>query len=432
MGVPAARVTASGRARALGCGVFRLGAAAALLAALCCGCMTSPDPNDAYFRLEADPGLVRYHKITVRLSDSLGNVQATLYDDTLPSLDRLIRLPGGSYHGGKVYITILGYQGARLAYRETRLYDGRNQEVISLEVILIDPAADPQPQAPADSGPKAAPTLTAFPNDTAVSIRDSVPLPAEAADADGDLAGYAWVCDGSARPQDSATVDGYRAKIRFGRAFAEAGTHVCVLKVWDKQGKSASAKATIRVLTDVPSADAGADTTVIVESAILLHARGEDGFGPIVSREWKIGSSEFKPIPQQETSILAPATAGDLVCILRVTDSDNLIAMDTMVVKVVYSPDDTLADLRTNIGALEPAFRKDVRDYSVALDFADSSLVFIPRAHEAHARVAVEGMTAAGKVPVAVGDNSFTIRVTAQDGSTLQYIVNAHRAAATL
>ncbi|MDB6036071.1 MAG: multidomain protein with s-layer y region, hyr domain, partial [Verrucomicrobiales bacterium] len=305
-------------------------------------------------------------------------------------------------------------------------------EVISLEVFRDSAAAIPVKPDSTGKPVRHAPTLTAFPGDTLVSIRDTVPLPADAVDTDGDLAGYSWDCDGDGHPEDSAVLAGSWAKIRgFKRAYADSGTRVCVLKVWDREGLSVQGKVKIHVITDPPSASAGQDTTVMVESPILLHARGVDAMGPIVYMEWKIGNEEFKRIPQAETSIKAPAVPGDLVCVLRVTDSDGLTALDTLLVKVIYSPDDTLSDLRVNLGKLQPAFRKDVHEYLVNLGPEDSLLVLSPQVNEPHAQATVQAANVSSTLPTTVpirnGDNFITVQVTAQDGSTLQYSVTAHR-----
>jgi Cadherin-like beta sandwich domain len=183
----------------------------------------------------------------------------------------------------------------------------------------------------------------------------------------------------------------------------------------------------INVLSDPPVAHAGQDTTVAVETSIRLHAMGSDGFGPVVYREWKIGTGEFMRVPQQETSIPAPATPGDLECILRITDSDGLTALDTMIVKVAYNSNATLAGLRTTMGKLDPAFRKDIYAYSLALGATDSLLSIIPTIAEIHAKVSIDGVPGNAPVRVAPGENIFIVQVTAQDGSSLQYSVTARR-----
>lgn len=302
-------------------------AACALLAA----CGMAEDREEAFFDLEADPALTSYSRVTVILQDSLGNPQATLYDDSLRSLREWRKLPAGPYRGGAARIVILGWKDGEPMYRETRVYDGESGRVVAVDIHLgtVDTAIGPQAVLPKP------PALEASMPDTVVSIRDSVVLWAFAADADGDLAGYALDCDGDGTFEDSAAISGHRAEIKRGRRFADSGSHACGLKIWDKGARSARGRLAVRVEWDPPWADAGRDTTVEVGASILLHARGEDRFGPIVSREWKIGAKPFVPVPQQETVQEAPNAPGPLPCILRVTDSDGLTAEDTLLVTVI-------------------------------------------------------------------------------------------------
>jgi hypothetical protein len=412
--------------------------AAALIACamLPVACIDNATEPDSFLRLEASSDLMTYERVTIRLGDTLGKHEVTLYDDSLPSMARLGRLPAGPYRGGTVRITILGYLASQVAYREVRLYDGGSQKVLSVDIKRGDSASvDPVLPDTGDGQPvkitKHAPLFASAPWDTLVTPRDSVLLWAEATDEDGDLDGYTWDCNGDGKPEDSAALNGYRAKIRFGKSYADSGTRTCVLKVWDKEGRTAQAKARIQVVLDAPWANAGKDTTVVVGTTIFMHAGGEDGLGAIVSREWRIGSGEFKPMTQMETTLQAPATPGDLVCILRVRDTDSLVAYDTMMVKVVYSPDNTLAELKTSVGVLEPAFRKDIRAYSLSLGASDSLIFFSPRVNEPHAVFGIAGTSASagasGPLTVPPGETVFTIQVTAQDGSILQYSVTARR-----
>lgn len=310
---------------------FRLAAAGAALCAW--ACLQSEEPED-FFRLEAGPSLMGYTRVAVRLEDTTGRSLALLYDDTLPSLAPLARLPVRNYSGGKARICIEGYRGNTLAYRETRLYEGRTQQLLSLEVEEFGTGADRTLASDSAAMPVHAPTLPAFPRDTAVSIRDSVPLAADAADADGDLASYAWECEGNAGARDSAAMQGFAERIRFGARFADPGKYLCRLRVRDARGQETEKQVQVTVDLDPPWADAGSDTTVAPGSAILLHARGEDGYGPIVTRSWSIGGGAFQGVPQIESSIRAPADTGDLPCVLRVTDSDGLAALDTLIVHV--------------------------------------------------------------------------------------------------
>jgi cadherin-like protein len=418
----------------------------ALCSFLAVSCINNEERPDAYLKLEAGADIMTYQRVAIRMSDTLGRNPVTLFNDSVSSMGRLDRLNAGSYRGGKVRISIEGYRASVLVYREIRQYDGASQKVLSVEVargdslavIPVVPVAPVTPGIPTgtDTGitikpVRHAPGFAAFPPDTLVTIKDSVPLPSEATDADGDLAGYAWDCNGDGRPEDSAALAGYRAAIRFSRTYPDSGTRLCVLKIWDKEGQSAERRVRIQVVLDPPVAKAGHDTVVVAGTAINLHANGEDGYGPVVSREWKLGSSEYKPMTQGEWSTQAPMTPGELVCILRLTDMDGLTGYDTMVVTVIYSPDNTLSDLKSNLGTVSPAFRKDIRDYAVALAPADSVLALYPTASDSRARMEVAGMDLSTPdpraLPIKAGDNIFTIRVTAQDGSTLQYTVTVRR-----
>ena len=311
---------------------------AALVAALCASaCLESNDTGN-YFRLEAEPFLLSYSRIAISLDDTAGRRLALLYDDTLPSLRRLERLPARRYAGETARILIEGYKGPRLAYREKRLYEGRTQRLLDLEIERFE---DTLPRGPVPVNPQVQvqarpPVLASYPPDAEISIGDSVSLPAEAADADGDLASYLWDC-GPGGPRDSAGILGYGAKIRFGARFADPGDRICLLRIRDMQGQSAETRVRVKVELDPPWADAGRDTTVTAGSLVLLHAGGEDGHGPVVSREWSIGGGPFRAVAQTETSIPAPAGPGDLLCILKVTDSDRLSGLDTLVVHVVDS-----------------------------------------------------------------------------------------------
>lgn len=295
-----------------------------------------------FLSVEADAQLLSYGRVTVVLGDSIGNMKDTLYDDSLPSLSALKRLPADGYRGGKAEIGINGYHRGVLAYSETRVYDGRSQRVLSLNIAKDDgpaPVTVTGPDTAKVTVPSAhAPSFTAYPRDTSMSIRDSVSLASEAYDEDGDLARFAWDCNGDGIPEDSGPLAGYRQKIPYGRRIAAAGKYSCTLTIWDKGGRQARITDSIKVETDPPFADAGKDTTVVAGTRIMLHAMGWDGYGPIVSRSWKIGSEPFAPVLQQETSVLAPLVAGDLVCVLMVMDSDSLTAVDTLMVKVLPAP----------------------------------------------------------------------------------------------
>lgn len=308
---------------------------------LLAACRTEGPEEEVYFDLEADTLLAGYGRVTVTLQDSLGTPLAILFDDSLGHPGALRRLPAGPYRGGAARLVILGYAGGSAVYREIRVYDGRTGRVVAVDIFLgpLPPAGPGTPDLPGegDSGrkPPGPPVFTGYLADTVVSIGDSVELWAYAEDPDGDLQGWRIDCDGDGRFEDSASATGGRASFFRGRRFHDSGSHHCRLEARDSGGRQARVRMDVRVEWDPPTADAGKDTTVVAGTRLLLHARGEDRFGPIATREWKIGDRPFRHVLQQETVQEAPLEPGELVCILRVTDSDGLQALDTLRVTVI-------------------------------------------------------------------------------------------------
>jgi hypothetical protein len=304
-------------------------------------------PGGTYIRLEGSSQLTTYQRVTILFGDTLGNVRDTLYDDSLPSLAKLNRLPVVDYKGGAALISIHGYRNNALVYSESRVYDGRTQKVLSLNISKPDsliPVNQPLPPVGVVSTSRN-PSLSVFPRDTIVSIKDSVILTTEALDPDGDLFAYSWSCTGPVAATeapatgtfaaDSSTLQGSRQKIAYGKRFAQPGNYTCALRIYDKGGRRCDSSTSIRVELDPPRADAGRDTTVVAGTKIYLHGMGYDGYGPIYAQAWKIGDLNFYPVYFWESSTLAPNTPGDLLCILRVMDKDSLFALDTMVVTVI-------------------------------------------------------------------------------------------------
>ncbi len=316
-------------------------------------------PKDAVIlRLEPSPGLSNYARLVITVGDTLGNRQDTVFNDTLTSPSRLYHLALNRYAGDTTNIVIMGFQAGIMVYREVRVYDGRSQKVIAMNVAHYDaqnpftPKVDPTitsksvPTPAPDSANiplPSPPILIAHPSDTSVSIRDTIVMDAETSDIDGDLAGFSWTCNGAT--VDSGFLSGARETIRYRHAFSDPGDYSCQIKVWDRVGRKTTASFLAQVFFDPPTADAGADTTVTAGTLIRLHAKGEDGLGPVVSRAWQCGEEPFVFAKQQESTMQAPNTPGELQCILRITDSDSLSTFDTLRVTITASATDSLAVL---------------------------------------------------------------------------------------
>jgi len=97
------------------------------------------------------------------------------------------------------------------------------------------------------------------------------------------------------------------------------------------------------------------------------------------------------------------------------------------------SSDATLSALTTSAGALSPAFDSGTLPYTVTVPSTTGSITLTPTVNESHASVTVNGGavtsgTSSPALNLNVGDNSETVVVTAQDGTTTKtYTVTVHR-----
>lgn len=108
----------------------------------------------------------------------------------------------------------------------------------------------------------------------------------------------------------------------------------------------------------------------------------------------------------------------------------------TRAAPIVISSDAKLASLAIDKGSLSTAFSSTTTAYSANVDYATSSVKVTPTVNEGHATVKVNGVSAtsgiAQDVSLAVGSNTISVEVLAQDGSTKKtYTISVTRAAAS-
>ncbi|MDR0505746.1 MAG: cadherin-like beta sandwich domain-containing protein [Dysgonamonadaceae bacterium] len=87
------------------------------------------------------------------------------------------------------------------------------------------------------------------------------------------------------------------------------------------------------------------------------------------------------------------------------------------------SADATLKTLTVNRSELTPAFDPETTEYTVSVENSITNITISAEANDAKARVSGDGQ----KNNLVVGNNSFTITVTAEDGNTQNYIVTVTR-----
>lgn len=104
---------------------------------------------------------------------------------------------------------------------------------------------------------------------------------------------------------------------------------------------------------------------------------------------------------------------------------------------MTLSNDATFAGLSISSGALSPGFDSGTTAYTASVSNSVDSITVTPTVNEAHAAVTVNGTdvasgTASDEISLSIGDNTISVVVTAQDGTTTNtYTISATRRAAT-
>ena len=102
----------------------------------------------------------------------------------------------------------------------------------------------------------------------------------------------------------------------------------------------------------------------------------------------------------------------------------------------VASSDADLSNLAISFGTLSPVFSSGTLSYTASVSHSVSSVTVTPTASEAHATITVNGTivasgVASASIPLSAGNNTITIETTAQDTTTLSYVITISRASAT-
>lgn len=122
-------------------------------------------------------------------------------------------------------------------------------------------------------------------------------------------------------------------------------------------------------------------------------------------------------------------SVGSNTVVLTVTAADGSTRRYTLSVtrqpdpNAVLSSDATLAKLEPSTGQLSPAFDPEITEYVLYLPWEVSRLTLSATAHDGKAL----NVTRPGSTTLKEGDNLITITCTAENGSTLDYLVHVYR-----
>lgn len=179
-----------------------------------------------------------------------------------------------------------------------------------------------------------APSAQIISTDTMITINDSVQLLASAYDADGNIVNYSWDYNGDGTFDFSDSISPNTSY-----KFINPGIYNVVFKATDDDNKFSTDTLKVTVLLDIPVAYAGKDTLVTINDTVQLKGLGYDSIGGNIDKwEWSFNGSNFIECSKSDTNIIAPNNLPPYyhyLCILRVTDNDNLTDIDTVNITIL-------------------------------------------------------------------------------------------------
>ena len=171
------------------------------------------------------------------------------------------------------------------------------------------------------------PVITAIRNDTTISIGDSILFFVTGQDRDGTIEEYTWDFDGDGTIDvtDDDSITGYRYMV--------TGTFKAKAGVIDDDNEDIHQIITVKVVQDVPVADAGNGDTVFSGDTVWLHGSAKQQFGEIVKWEWKIDDEEWTETAGPDTFFITAFEDRTVLCSLRVTDDDDNSDIDEVEIR---------------------------------------------------------------------------------------------------
>lgn len=282
--------------------------------------------------------------ITIDASDKFGTVNKLTWGcgrgDLKVSLDNeaLIDPPVASLVDKEINLQLPGEPSDDLRCIIKAIDDDNEADSVILNFeVLLDP-----------------PTITLGTKQDTVKINTTQALRIYGKDELGKIVKYEYACDDNEAALQSAAM----INIDFDptKSYAEAkvempnmaSTYYCVAQVTDDDGNTAKDKVVYTVLVARPQVWASVNyDKVTIKDKLDVNAHAEDSLGGIIKKyEWGCGPRGTGNIGftySSETSAMTTLTMPDVayddyLCIVKVVDDDNNIAMDTVSLKVIQAP----------------------------------------------------------------------------------------------
>jgi alpha-tubulin suppressor-like RCC1 family protein len=119
-------------------------------------------------------------------------------------------------------------------------------------------------------------------------------------------------------------------------SFDSLGLHRLVAIARDWAGIMRAETVSVKIVPDIPVADAGNDTGVFTGEKVRLHGRADQEFGSIAIWRWKIGEGEWQRTSSSDTVVTAPSTEQKIECLLEAVDEDGNRNGDRMTITTSY------------------------------------------------------------------------------------------------
>lgn len=167
-------------------------------------------------------------------------------------------------------------------------------------------------------------------DDKEVKVNEKIELYGAASDDDGNIIEYAWKFGSAAAWVVTSTGD------TSVHALPPARVDTFYFRVKDNDSLVTYDSLQITIKTIIPPvANAGNDTSVLIEESINLHGVGTDEDGFISEYAWKLGSDlDWIVTSTGDTSIIASAPAREDTFYFRVKDNDGAYGYDSLQITI--------------------------------------------------------------------------------------------------
>lgn len=199
--------------------------------------------------------------------------------------------------------------------------------------------------------------------------------------------------------------------------------------VFIKAGSVSGTKAEIGELNPGGKNDDGSDTIEVT----IYRTNGSDGS---VSADWEALDKDGNVVATG-TVIFGDGETEKIITVPKTTVTVKLInpsggvtigSEETPIADLpqLASKDDaSLVDLKVSEGSLTPSFDKDIKDYTDEVENEVDSMTVTPTATNPKASIKVNGQAvssgaASQAIDLKVGENTITVEITAEDGTTIE------------